>query len=78
MEAYGQATELIFRMFFFSLIVVLGVLGTALLMGLIVLGFIKAGKYLLVHISEAVQEDKKKILSRKIFALPAGNVSRMK
>jgi hypothetical protein len=63
---YGQAVELIFKMFFFTIIIVLGVAITALIIGLIVLGFVWAGKYLLVHISEVANEPKEKILARKI------------
>lgn len=78
MVDYGQAVTLIAKMLFLMSITVFLIATALLMIGLIVLGLVKVGKYLLVHISEAVHEPKENILERKLFALPQSNVLRVK
>ena len=70
MVDYGQAVTLISKMFFLMTITIFLIAITLLVIGVIIFGLAKAGKFLLAHISEAINEPREKILAYKLFSLP--------
>jgi hypothetical protein len=70
MVDYGQAVTLVAKMFFLMTITIFLIAITLLVIGVIIYGLAKAGKFLLAHISEAINEPREKILAYKFFSLP--------
>jgi hypothetical protein len=67
MVDYGQAVTLVAKMFFLMTITIFLIAITLLVIGVIIFGLAKAGKFLLAHISEAINEPREKILAYKFF-----------